>query len=429
MGLMLLALTSCDKSSIDFDSQSIDSDPNISLYTDYKLSLSTFQVDSFVTSTKKNLAVGYHADPALGAVFAAAYTELAIPEENTVEGNNVSLDSIVLMLYPNGHYYGDTTALFPLQVNQLVENIDNETASDYNFYNPKTFAFSNNLLADHAIRIKPASQQWVRFRLNNATGSDLLNKLKSNDAAIQSQEAFREYFKGLYIHTDSAQSKSIYYFNADSAPLVRLYYTQNDATPVSRSIDFKYVAEHQFNHVSYHHSGTSLANFTPFKTQILSSDLTGNKAYICSNMGKYIKINFPSLYSLKESHPYVKIVKADLDIIPQIDSYRYPYKLPTELYLYTTNADNTLQSILYDSYTSEIQTGNLVIDELYGTNTKYTYDVTSFVNELLDQDQFSTAALMLIPAEGITDTRNERLILEDSADFRSVELNLYVLGL
>jgi len=43
-----------------------------------------------------------------------------------------------------------------------------------------------------------------------------------------------------------------------------------------------------------------------------------------------------------------------------------------------SNSDNNLNGNLLD-VSGKVQNGNLAIDDLYGENTKYTFDVTNFV--------------------------------------------------
>ena len=143
-----------------------------------------------------------------------------------------------------------------------------------------------------------------------------------------------------------------------------------------------------------------------------------------------IKISFPDLLTLKELHPYIKIMKAVLLVKPDSRSSVFPYLLPAELNLYTTDETNVLISGIYDGNTTPaLQTGSLYIDALYGENTSYSYDITSFINTKLAEGQFSKSALLLSPSVSSLDAGPQRLIVNDETAGRSVQLKLYVLGL
>lgn len=157
--------------------------------------------------------------------------------------------------------------------------------------------------------------------------------------------------------------------------------------------------------------------------------MTANKAFLHSNVGTLIKISFPSILTVKDLHPYVKILKAELVIKPQSDSYRYPYKLPQQLNLYTTNDNNDLIGILKDASGQDNLTGNLVNDKLFPEKTQYTFDITQYINSLLAEGRFSKSALMLSPTVLYSDLETQRLIVSDQTIDKTIQLKLYVLGL
>lgn len=427
--LIILALAACSKVDLPLEDNQIDDDPNIAIHTDYTVALSTYKIDSFVTSSHSIFTVGYHVDPQFGTIHATSYSELQIPTENEVHNQNVIFDSLVLLLNPNGHWYGDTLAPFRLSVHQLLENIENEESTHTDFYNLRQFAFDPTPLGITTLTIRPRARTPVRIKLASALGQNLLNKLRTNNDSIQNQETFKRFFKGISLQADSMMVKALYYLKSDSAGLVRLHYTLQGAIPQKKYIDFPLNASRQFNSIRYRHTGTSLSVFPPNKTTVISSTQTGNQAFLHSNMGSYIKLDFPSILNLKESHPYVRVLKAELVIKPAASSSLYPYQLPQSLFLYVTNSENQPTGVLQDASGENAQTGNLFIDPLFGEKTQYTYDVTSFINTLISEGHFSTSSLMLVPPSGITDASLDRLILENQVISQNVQLKLYVLGL
>ena len=426
--MLIVTLVACTKAELPFEDNAIDDDPNITVYTDYAVTLSTYKIDSFETTGDSVFTIGHHIDPDFGTIHASSYTELVIPT-NELHDKNVVFDSLVLMLNPNGHYYGDTMAPFKMSVHRLLENIENEEGDNSSFSNLRRFSFDPVALGQTTVTIRPNAGKPLMVKLSAALGQDILTRFRNNDDTIQTQAMFNRYLKGLYLDADSASSNALYYFRSDSTGLVRLHYTLRGAIPESKYLDFPFNSAKQLNSIRYRHTGTNLAAFVPDKSAVKTSDLTGNKSYLNSNMGTYIKLNFPTLLSLKETHPYIKVLKAELVIKPSTESYQYPYRLPGSLYMYITDDENQATSVLMDATGQQAQSGNLAIDHLYGQSTQYSFDITSFINTVISEGQFSKSALMIEPGSGFTDASNDRLILDDQTLNNNVQLKLYVLGL
>lgn len=429
-GCALFSVAACDKVDVPFGDDGLENDPNISYYDRYQVSLSTYRIDSFLTSGHNVFAIGHHADTAFGTLDGSSFLEVNIPTGNPAENQNVSFDSLVVLLKPNGNYYGDTTQPVTLKIHRLTETIENEDETNLNFFNPRRFAFDLNPLAQKTLMVKPTRDSGISIRLPDLMGQDLLRKLKSGNDTIQDNDDFLDYLNGLYIQTDSQTTKTLFYFTTVAGGgVLRLYYKLNGAFTEEKHIDFPMNPRKQFNRMVYHHTGSNLAAFSPYKTQLKKSSVTGGMAYLHSNMASYIKISFPSLLGFKETYPYIKVMKAELVIKPDRNSYKYPYVLPKDLYLYTTDDGNALQSILVDESGQSPSTGNFTAGTLLDDKAQYSYDITSFVNNIINEGIFSKAALMLVPSTGITDNSTQRLILNEGGSNKSVELKLYVLGL
>jgi hypothetical protein len=140
------------------------------------------------------------------------------------------------------------------------------------------------------------------------------------------------------------------------------------------------------------------------------------------------------LVNIKELHPYVQVMRAELLIKPVKGTYGYGtiFNLPTDLELRQTDDQNYIGgSALINPYSSTgaLQTGSLYIDQLYGENTVYTYDVTEFVNTVISEGTFSRKALILHPANANALNSNQRLLIHDYLAEHPIQLKLYILGL
>jgi hypothetical protein len=259
--------------------------------------------------------------------------------------------------------------------------------------------------------------------------------LNRNSDTITDPDKFTDFFNGLAITGKGANNQSIYYFQnigTNGGTVMRLYYTVNGASPVHAFMDFPISpSEFQFNGYKYDKTGTLLSLFTPNKWQAVPSAETGNRVYLHGNSGLYPLLNIPSLFSLKELHPYIKVVKAELEIYPSLQNYgpNNYYTLPPVLGLRTISVENkTIGNWVYEIGVNPpvIQSGNLVVDNLSHIDTKYTFDITEYVNNTLQSGIFNQAPLALIP---LSDVIENRLILNNAVGNKSVKLKLYVLGL
>ncbi len=422
-------LYACIKAPIPIADNTNTSDPNISFYDNYKVEISTYKIDSFITSGSSTFAIGYHKDSLFGTINASSYVQVNLPDDNPIKNKNVTFDSLVLMLKPSGDYYGDTVLPFKIQVHRLLQKISNDDDDNSNFYNPRKFLFDTTALGNYTSFVKPKKGSNITIRLDNVLGQELLLKLKNNNIDIQENTNFLNYFKGILFKTDTAISKTLFHFKLEAANIfLRLHYHLNGTFSEEKFIDFPMLTSRQFNHLDYKHDGTNLSVFTAFKNQLKKSNQTGNKAYLHNNMASYIKINFPTILELKEIYPYVKVMKAELVITASPGTYRYPYQLPRSLYLFATDDNNGLNYQITDNFGQAPLTGNLFIDELYGDKTNYSYDITNYINTLLQEGRFSKSALMLTPSASASGEL-QRLVINDQTQSKSIKLKLYLLGL
>ncbi len=426
----LLLLTGCTKTDVRFADNSSANDPNIIYYENYPVDIATYKIDSFITSGHNALTIGYHNDASFGSIHASGYAEISFPAENPLKNQDVIFDSLVILLKPQGDYYGDTTVPVHFIVNKLSENIKNTDEENINFYNTRTFATDPVPAGEKNVLVRPGKDTSICIRLSDTFGQELFQKFKTNATDIQNETSFLKYLKGLRISVDTATTNTLYYFTVAADSLVmQLHYRQNATFYQEKTFDFKINTQKQCNFIRFNHLNTALSVFTPYKKQLKESKLTANMAYLNSNLGSTIKISFPSLFSLKELYPYVQIMKAELLIKPSSGTYSYPYQLPPELNLYVTDDGNSPISVLTDVTGQTALTGDLSIDKLYGVNTKYTYDITTYIKALIAEGIFSNSALLLVSPSGTTESTLDRLVVNDQVLGNGIQLKLYVLGL
>ncbi len=427
--LILLSLIGCVKAPIEFIDNNQTADPNITYLDNYKVSIATYRTDSFVTSGHEIFMMGEHQDSLSGKITASSYCQMLLPETNPIQDKTVIYDSLVLILKPTGNYHGDTLKPFTIEVYRIADKIKNEEDGNSFFYNPRSFSVQPSIFGSTSVTIRPKRNTEISIRLSDSFGRELLNKFRTNNSDIRELEDFTNYFRGLYLKSSSNNNNLFFFKGGDNNVLMRLHYRLNSNTSQEKTLDFAFNTSYQFNQVVHNAVNSPLTVFTPFKKQLKESALTNHKSVLHNNIGSIIKVSFPTIFSIKELYPYVKILKAELVIKPGSANYRYPYVLPKELFLYTTNDNNDLISILKDASGQNDQNGNLAIDNLFPDKTQYSFDVTQYINFLLGEARFSTSALMISPNSLFSDTDTQRLILNDQTIDKSIQLKLYVLGL
>lgn len=392
-----LGITSCQKETIDFSNPFVDNGTtNVVLVDSSTIEMSTVYVDSFATSGSGVLFAGNYTDPQFGKINAESYLQVGLPGAVTFP-NGSQFDSIEVILKLNKKYSGDTTQPYTVAVHQLTQDLqfpEGQVAS----YNIDSRTYNPTPLGSKQMIVSPNVTDTISIRLPQAFGQDLFDKLNTNAIEIQNIEQFLNYFKGMAI-TGSASNNLVLGFS-DSA-ILRLHYLKPGVITQDATVDFKITnPSYSFNHVTVNRAGTPLAAIGPGNPQIFSNQ-TGNVAYSQFITGVMMKIRFPYILNLLNLPGFVKIINAQLLVKPVAQSYTSFYQLPPQLGLSTTDQYNQPGPFL--SYpntgtgTSSIQNGNLLIDNIYGTGTQYTYDVTSYLQAQIGITQNNKNGVLLIP--------------------------------
>jgi hypothetical protein len=93
----------------------------------------------------------------------------------------------------------------------------------------------------------------------------------------------------------------------------------------------------------------------------------------------------------------VRLMDARLVLKPVKGTYNYyGNRLPNPLFLATTDASNIAGSQLLDTTGQSVQFRAPSIDDLYGVNTNYSFNITSYVNALLNTQGSAENGLFII---------------------------------
>ncbi|SHE45124.1 protein of unknown function [Mariniphaga anaerophila] len=394
-GALVLLLSACgfenDLEDISMGKDFISSQVWLSLVDSFSVSMSTIALDSIQTSGQNVAWVGKYSDEELGVVEASSYFELEMPSGYDVDDDD-RFDSLSLVLYYNGKYYGDTLSPQEIAIYRLAEEPDPTDNDDKVFYNTSSVKYENTPLGSLRFVPRPKGRDSIEIRLSDALGKDILKKMKNQDDTLTNSERFKEYFPGIAM-VSGAENSAVVGFQVDSTLRVKLYTTRlglenEDVENVILSTNYDY----QFNRFSADRKGTPLEGIEPLE-KFLSSK-SDNKTFIQSGLGIFTRVDFPSLQVLLETDLNYDLYKVELVLFPEAGTYTN-IPLPSDVSVYYTDKYNRILGEVEDD-SGNYLTSSLQLDSIYHENTQYVFDITDFIKAELSSNYFDTDHGLLI---------------------------------
>lgn len=347
----------------------------------FTINFTTVKEDSIRTSTASLSLLGAIEgnNNLFGNSFAGFATNFHLPTFNLNFGDSLSVDSVVLNFRIDG-YYGDTTSTLKIEVLEL----ENELRLDSPYFSNQTPKTKTLPLGRQTLKLKPTSAVQVnefitgidsnillvpalRVRLNNEFGERVLSK--SGGPEFASNEAFKEFFKGIYVKATRADFKpgSVAYLNLSAgASFLSVYYKQGNTR---RRIDFVMnAATAKYNRYSHNYQNSEI-------NQVFDIENAPNgRVYIQSMAGAKALVKFPYLKELGKDKSII-INKAELviKIVPGVD-YRV-FKQPARLLILGID-ENGNEIVLSDQFDG-------FFDGLYNeANQEYRINISRYIQGL-----------------------------------------------
>ncbi len=410
--LPVILILSCSKSDITYV-QTIPSsgNPAVTQTDTFSGKFIIFQADSFVTNNTSSIYLGYYKDPVFGKIKCESYLKINMPNSSPETDNNAVYDSIALIIHTDSSYYGDTSSLIKIAAYRLQDKI--EVNSDNNIFNKATLSTYSSPLGTTNIVVRPKTTDSIRIKIDDTFGKDLFNQYMLHADNIQDSAHFNNYFRGIKLQTDNASTNAIYGLRTSGITL-RMYYHIDNGFIVNLVSDFAGGSHsYQFTNITADRSGTVLEPLD--RGEEIDASTIGNKFYMQELTAVRTRMSFSNLGDILKQGSFVKILAADLEIKPVAGTYSM-YPLPSQMYLYFRDIGGTLSGPLYSSDQSYIQSGDLNIDNLYGIDTRYIYDVSSYVQNEMTANTFSTRSIVPIPS-----TNNTRVTCgtSDNANYKT----------
>lgn len=394
--LMLAIVAACSDEDFHLSQSTIKSNSYAEMTSTTSIQLSTFRLDSVLTSSQNRVWVGRAEKPAIGTICSDSYLRLAEPvlpsgtKHYGWQGSQKEVyDSCTIVLKHTGQFEcaqdRDTIQPFEIRVECLAQKLEFADENESNFYNVRSFP-ADSLIGSFVFKPRPYSRPRLRFRLNDTFGQHLVDFIKAqvNLSSNDVSQNFDKFMKGIKI-TSSDEAKSLLGFYADST-MICLHSHIRGFQAVKVERQFKMTGSSlQFNNVW--NEGADEA----FSPEVLNhryvqsvEDSADLQSVMYEGLGYYTRVNFPSIESLKNLSKYQHIVKAVLKLYPKVGSYD-KNRIPTTFYLHEVNKGNVITNSVINSSGSNVHS-TLVYDAFDRSEMYYYADITYYINTILSQD-------------------------------------------
>jgi len=407
-------------------------------YTDtLTVRVSTVFLDSVATSGSGNMLAGQYTNPYSGTAMASTFFQVGLGATAWTVAEDAAFDSLELILSYSGYSYGDTTQSATFKVHRLTSAITPRKLSQY-FFNeePYSFMYADNALyntsntatapdslSSFTIRPRPLSKDTFAIALSDELGEEWLALKKANDTKLTDATNFLSYFHGLKI--SSAAANAVVGFTAASAK-VRLHYSETvDGTKTARTRDFAAInSALQYNQFLTNLEGSELEGLVR-GGEPLPANQTGNKVSVAQGgTGLAIRVDIPHIASLKGQVPVDLINRAVLVVEPLLNTTQYPFPVPPNLALYSTNGSNKPLAPLVSEQTAL----EVAYKEPNQQNPggRYDFNLTQQIVELLrDENPGAMSLLLTAPSAGYRQQVSRLVVGGSENQQQSIRLKVY----
>lgn len=356
--ISLFILSSCKKP----DAVGLAIDPseviNGTLLDTVSINTTTLRDDSVVTTNLVTSQIGinqlivplaYFKDPIFGITEANVAFSLGTPSSVafTKPTGTVVIDSAILVLRYGLNFYGDTTATnYKINVYQL-----NEQPLSQSYYASKSWSYNPTLIGTRSFNARPtvavSALQIVtgakdtmkrlpaQIRVPMNTAFVRSNILLTDSLKLIGTEAFKRYFKGLYLALDKAQTiggpGGNFYLLADSCAL-NVYYKNTSSAGTIDTVMASFPTSGTYAaNIKHDYTGTSIP-------AALNNTKSSGTVYLQGLAGLRAKIAFPSLATnVKQIIGNATLNRAELIITPVAGTQIYPFLPAPRLTMYRYN--------------------------------------------------------------------------------------------
>jgi hypothetical protein len=377
---VILIIVSCTDENFSIGGNFIDKEMRIVYIDTSTVKMSTVTIDSLVTSGNEMILAGRYGDTITGITSSTAFLTYSVPGITTFpESREIIFDSVDMVMVLNGESTGDTTTYHTFNIYPLLEAI--ELPVDEEFYNTDKTDYSPSPIASFTIKPKPETGDTLTVRLPDDLGNDLLNIIVNDDKEVLgTQDRFSAYFKGLAVGPGELNNCILGFFLSDTSMSMKIYYHYIESSRIVGNVTISPLKPRSFYGTQTDRSGTI---FWDLHKNEISSKLTKNIAFAQSLTATCIKFEIPYLNNLLETGDIITVTEAKLKIKPLKGTYSKVNPLPPSLSMYILDKNDVTMGYLANSSENDLQTGNLVVDDVLDFETYYSYTITEYINNQL----------------------------------------------
>lgn len=334
-----IALGACRKPDPDIGNELLPSDPLGVVVDTVELQAFTRLDTNFRSSALSRQLLGSFMDPTFGLTKAGIVTQVRLSASNIGLGQDLSglvADSIVLALAFDGanYAYGNLDPQV-FRAHELDERLSIDSVYRSNRVPATT---GPDLVAVRGGRITPQPLKkpfilgdslapQLRLRFSDSLAQRFIQAFGTN--ALSSNDAFLDFFKGLYITVDNRGQApyqgAVLYFNLLSAPSkLTLYYrdTASSSPTLTRALDFPINANCVRYTVVEH--DRSLALEPGLAEALADTNAPSARTYVQALAGVRTIIRIPGLMAFRDRAQ----VLAKAELLLPLDRPAYPYHPP-----------------------------------------------------------------------------------------------------
>ncbi|RYY37361.1 MAG: DUF4270 family protein [Sphingobacteriaceae bacterium] len=297
---------------------------NGTLEVDSNILLNTVKEDSVAVSVLARTPLAWFNDPVLGLTESSIATDINLPGlvKYEIPDGTITIDSaVMLMKYTTNGFYGDSlNSVFKVNVYQLNEKPISSTSNVY--YNSKTWNYDNSTVVGSKI-FKARLHDTTRITDIVDGKADTITRvlpqirvpmdvnfirrlLFTSELRTESNTAFQNYAKGLYITLDKDASTGPGGIMGFSTPdTIKVHVRINNDGEIDTAI-VPILITRRFAQIKHTHTAE-------IEALIADQNTPNNTAYVQGLGGLRVKVNFPDLSKFKN----VIINRAELVITPQ----------------------------------------------------------------------------------------------------------------
>lgn len=392
-----------------------------------KIEVKTVEEDS-VSSGQSSLSLfGLYNDSIFGVDKASFYTQVLLPFNgvNVAETGNFTIDSVILSLVYAGKFADE--AAHRLKVFELEDELEKEK----NYYSNDSLKYFSTPLADKQFTSNTEKEVEIivpdqdgnldtievlpqlRIELDPAMGMNILNQ--GPDGALANNEAFTNFFKGLYISPAGpaplvGNNNILYFALTNSQSKLSIFFTET-SSQTKKVLDLPINTEAlRFNRYSHNYSSTVVG-------QALADGEDRMRTFVQSMAGVRPVIRFPELTKTIPQKEHYVINKAEL-ILP-VEHGEYKSKgIPEQLLALTSDSTGRL------IFTEDILLSGSRNDGYYSkADSAYHFNVTRYIDGIINDGRTDRGLTVIANGSAIN---AQRVILNGPyKQERKMRLKLY----